>query len=117
MVKKDIKKLAEMSYNNNELNIDRVDEIVKHLNRKELRLYINSLKKVEKRKTVYIESASELNEKYKDELINLYGSKKVQFIENKDLLLGLRITENDMVYNLNLENSLQQFTKYLEKTL
>lgn len=117
MDKRLIKKLVEAGYVDHKLDADRVNKIAEHLTRLELKEYIKALKERRKRLTVYIDSSFELPEQFKKELEDLFVNKEVIFRKDSNLMLGIRITENDIVYNLNLQNSLQQIKGYFEKYL
>lgn len=115
MDKKLIKKLAAASYRKNKLDEDKVNRIALKLNRRELRGYIKALKEMQSRFRVYVEYTNELGEAGKKEIEELFPGKEVIFQKNSDLLMGIRITENDIVSNINLGNSLKQITAYVEK--
>lgn len=115
MEKKLIKKLANASYVKNSLDVSRVNKIVANLSRRELREYIRVLKSLEKKFTVYIEHTNELSEVCRENLENLFKDKRIIFRRNDDLILGIRIIENDIIYNLNLKNSLKRIEGYFER--
>lgn len=115
MDRKLIKKLAIISYTDNKLDEKKVNRIVVNLNRRELREYIKDLKVLQSKIRVYVEYSKELGEKYKKEVEALFPNKEVIFRKNEELLVGLRITENDIVSNINLNSSLKQIAEYVEK--
>jgi len=115
MDKKLIKKLAKASYIGNQIDEKSVNRIVPNLNRKQLKEYIKALKNLENKFTVYIDYSNELRENNKKEIVGLFPNKKVYFKKNADLIMGIKIRENDIVRNINLKNSLKQITKYFEK--
>jgi len=117
MDKKLIKKLAIVSYINNKLNEEKVNRIVKNLSRRELREYIKALRDLQNKNTVYVDYSNELDDNYKREIEGIFPNKEVIFRRNKDLILGVKITENDIVSNINLNNSLKQITMYFDKYL
>ncbi len=117
MNKKKIKQLADISFVNKKLNTDTVEKITEKLNSKEFREYIKALKRVLAKTNVYIESASELDAKDKKSFEELYKNKTLVFRINPELIMGIRIIEDDMVYNLNIENSIIQIKDYLDKSL
>lgn len=117
MDKKQIAKLAEISYIDNKLNADRVEKIISHLDKGELREYLKALRKQEQKLVVYIDYALELSEDNKKKFENLYPDKIVIFRNNPDLVMGIRITEDDMVYNFNMDNALGQIREYLDKSI
>lgn len=117
MNSKKITQLADISFENNKLNTNIVEKITKKLNSKEFREYIKALKRVLAKTNVYIESASELDTKDKKSFEEIYKNKSLVFRTNPELIMGIRIIEDDMVYNLNIENSIIQIKDYLDKSL
>jgi hypothetical protein len=109
-----IQKLVVVSYTDGDLNAEIVEKIAPRLTRTQLKSYIHCLKDAEKRSTVIVESSSDIRTRDVEELHKLFG-KKIKARTNPDLLLGLRITDNDDVYNMNLKNSLERITDYVER--
>ena len=114
---KAIAKLAEISYISNTLNEKRVNNITKHLTKAELRAYLKALKRLEKKNNILFEYAYDLSEQNKKKFKELYGDKQITFIKNPDLLVGIRITEDDKVYNLNMNHALEQVNIFISKSL
>lgn len=114
MNNKQIEKLAQISYSNNELDGDRVARIMQHLSRGELREYLRQLRRIEAKLTVYIDSNADLDAQSKKKFEALYPKKKVVFRVDPSLLFGVRITEGDMIYNLNMKSSLENIKMYLK---
>lgn len=110
-----IKKLAKASYIDSRVDEKKVERIAPNLNRKQLKEYIKALKNLESKFTVYIDHSSELRGNIKKEIEELFPNKRAIFRKNEDLIMGIKITENDIVGNINLRNSLDQITKYFEK--
>lgn len=117
MNKKDIEKLAEASYSNNKLNTEIVGKITANLRSREIKAYVKALKRHERSLSIYVESALELNNEYKQQIRQLFSDKNVLFIINEDLIFGIRITENDNEYNFDLRSSVSKITEYLYKYL
>ena len=111
--KKQIAKLAEISYIDSVLDEKRVLRIAKQLGRSELKSYLKALRQSEDKKTVFVESNLELSGQEKMSFSKLYANKQVKFRVEPDLLFGVRIIEGDMVYNLNMKSALDQISKYL----
>lgn len=108
MNKKQIQKLASESYKNNSLDEKTVLKISSMLRRKELKGYIQILKNKEKEKTVEIYLTKLPSQKLKDVFLQVYQNKKIVYKIDKSLIGGVKIIENDMIYNLNIENILNQ---------
>lgn len=117
MDKKQIAKLAEISYINNVLDGETVQKIVARLNNKESREYLKALKRRRKKIEVYIDYALELTEENKKKFKDIFPDKKVIFRNNPGLIMGIRITEDDKVYNFNISNELSQIKEFLDKSL
>lgn len=113
--KKKIAKLVEISYIDNVLNEERVLRIAKQLGRAELKNYLKALRLSEDKRTVFVESNFELSEQNKKSFVNLFADKRVKFRIEPNLLFGIRIIEDDMVYNLNMKSALDQISMYLNK--
>lgn len=117
MDKKQIAKLAEISYIDNKLDAERVEKIIGHLDKPESRQYLKALKRQEKKLIVYIDHALDLSDENKKNFEQLFPGKKVIFRKDPDLLIGIRITEDDMVYNVNMNNALEQLKNYIDRTI
>lgn len=117
MDNKDIAKLAEISYIDNRLDGDRVSRIVKHLSRPELREYFRALKRQERKLVVYVDSNFELSAGEKKKFEELYPGRRVIFRIDESLVFGVRITEDDIVTNLNMKSSLEALKGYLNKSI
>lgn len=115
MDRKLIKKLGNISFINNRLDEKIVNRIVINLNRQELREYIKTLKFLQSRIRVIVEYSKELSIANKKGVEELFGDKEVVFKKNKNLLMGIRVTENDIVTNMNLNNSLKQIRAFVNK--
>lgn len=107
-----IKQLVEASYTDGILNAEVVFAIADRLSRKHLKSYIHALKEHEKQHTVIVEVPSEKAFTDADAFATLFRNKKVRFQENPDLLIGVRIRDNDDVYNMNLQKTLERIATY-----
>ncbi|MBI2443183.1 MAG: hypothetical protein HYV40_04740 [Candidatus Levybacteria bacterium] len=115
MKKKALKKIATASYNNGELDESFVNEVTSHLTRKELKDYIRALKLLEKKKRIYIDTSFSPSAMQEEMLREQFAGKDVVFQIDPDLLLGLRITDNDIVYDMNLKRTLDALEEYIER--
>lgn len=117
MTKKFLKQLIQISYDGNALNQKNVDNIAHLLNRKDLRKYIKSLKSREKEITVEIAIPNGTNQtEYIKKFQTLFSDKKIRIMQDPNLLLGVRITDNDIVYDLSLQNKMNQLQNYVEES-
>lgn len=110
MTKKIISQLVIASYTKDMLDEKKVNRIVSLLSRAELKLYIRGLKLSEKSRTISLVLPDK-------KLYNKADAKRlrkqVTVVEDKSLLLGAKIIDNDMVYDLSLKNSLDEFIQSL----
>lgn len=106
--------LAEASFTNNQLDQKKVTDIAENLDRKTLKAYIRALKLAEKKRNVYIDLPH--GDVYnKSDFAQLFGDKNIIIKENPDLLLGMRITDNDMIHNYSLQNTLHQLIRNIKE--
>ena len=107
MRRKIIKKLAEESYLNGNLDKKKVSRIEKLLKKQYLKAYIKDLKTIEAKKTVKITVPDEtgLNEKRRI-FSKIYPGKRIVFSLDPGLLTGIRVEEFDNLYELSLRNVL-----------
>lgn len=114
MIRKEIKKLVLASYTNNKLDKKRVDKIVKHLTRSELKNYIKYLKLNEKSKNIVVEVSSLSNkEQIMKNIKKNYPDKNISVIENRKIIAGIKITNNDIIYEANLKNRLENLVAFM----
>lgn len=108
---KKIKVLVLSSYTNKKLNADRVNKIAGLLARKDLKTYIKVLKSYEKENTVIIN----LPFLYNDKRIfdKMFKGKKIIYKEDPSLMAGVRIINNDIVYEHDLKNTLENIATYI----
>lgn len=107
MSKKQLQKLVSASYKNNQLDPEMVSEIADLLSRTELKKYINALKNTEKKSSVIIRTPQVPDTKTVDLFTKIYKNKNVIFEQDSALLLGVQVINNDLVYNMNLKNRLE----------
>jgi F0F1-type ATP synthase delta subunit len=114
MTTKQIKNLAIASYSGELLDAKKVNRVAKLLNRNELKRYIKFLKALEQSKTVKV-IMSDLKTKnlITKELKNKFPNKKMEFLEDKSLIAGLKIIDNDNIYDFNLANTLGNLVSYI----
>lgn len=115
MTKKQIKKLINASYIKNSLNSARVNRIARQLTRAELKLFIKLLKNYEKSKTItlFVSNISEANEIIK-QIKKIYSDKNVVIKEDKSLIAGVRLVDNDTIYDANIKNSLDEIVSFIK---
>lgn len=117
MTYKYIKKLAENSYKSFDLDQKSVEKIIKLLTKKELREYIKILKKLEQKKSIIIVIPNEKISKksLSMQLKKIFPDRKIIYQTDPSLLLGIRIIDNDLIYELNLKDTLEQISTHIIK--
>lgn len=114
MTKKEIKKLVLASYTKEKLDVKKVNKIIKFFTKSDLKKYINYLKLSEKSKNIIVE-VSNLSEKNKimKEIKKMYPNKNISIKENKNIIAGIKITNNDIIYEANLKNNLENLVAFM----
>lgn len=113
MNKKKIDKLVLASYSKNNLNKRSVNRISTLLSKSDLKKYINGLKLTEKKRSLII--SSPINNQDLKKFQKLFPHKKILLTKDPSLLLGVQITDNDIVYEFTLKNSLDKIQDYIEQ--
>lgn len=113
MTNKLIKKLADASYSKNWLDQNKVNKIVKKLTKSDLKQYIKELKALENKKRVYVYMAKLADTKLQNQIKKFFIGKKVLFQEDKNLIAGIKIVNNDIVFEQNLRNNLNNMINYI----
>ncbi len=115
MTKKQIKKLLTLSFTNGLLDTKKVEFIASNLKRKELKQYIKALKMWEKGQSIIVRAAKSPSDLDKNKFASIFQDKNIIFETNPSLLLGIKIIDNDMEYELNLKNKLESILSYLSQ--
>jgi F0F1-type ATP synthase delta subunit len=116
MTKKQIKNLVTASYTRETLDSKKVSRIVKILTRLELKEYIKEIRNRETSKTLFVFVPSISAKEYlKKTFKRLFPEKTVEFKEDQSLIAGMRIVNNDNVYDFNLRNNLENLVSYINQ--
>lgn len=113
MNSKKIDELISASYKDNYLNQKKVNKIVSLIGNSDLKKYINGLKLKELKKSLIISSPVDIQDSRKFE--NLFPHKKIVFKKDPSLMLGIRVVDNDLVYEFTLKNALDKIVSYIEQ--
>lgn len=111
-----IKQIVVESYTDDTLDEGKVNKIVSHLNHDDLKIYIKALKYMEKKLTVTIDAPLAIDKDSKKELQDMFLAKRMVYNVDPSLLLGLKITDNDDVYDLSLKKKFEIIENFLEET-
>lgn len=118
MNKVTLRKLAIASYEKNELSWKKISKIIMHLKKTELKHYIKLLKLLEKQKTISI-VLPKTSSKQKNNIVKkfkkIYTGKKIDVLENDELIFGIKIIDNDLIYEYNLNHTLNNIREQIIK--
>lgn len=112
MTKKELEAIILKSYTNNVLDETAAVAITNNLSRNDLKEYIKALKQYEKKRTVVITMALPTDEKTKKEFEELFPDKQLDYEIDKELLLGVRIANDDLIYELSLKNAFDELVEH-----
>lgn len=112
MTKKQIAALVTESYTKDKLDEKKVEHIASLISRKDLKKYLRGLKLAEKSRTVslVLPDANVYNNSEKL-LQGVFQGKRIIVEEDPSLLLGMKVIDNDTVYDMSLKNNLETFTQ------
>ena len=115
MNKKIFKKFVEECIDGNNFDEKKIEYISSKLNRENLKIFISELKKQIEKSTIYVETAFPITDKeaYIKELESLFPNKKIEFRVNPSLIIGVRIIDNDNVYDNNMNNLLNKIEHHV----
>jgi hypothetical protein len=113
MNKQILAQLIEQCLTNKKLDNKKVEKIAQQLTRTQLKAYIDGLKRFVSKNTVVVESAGKLSAATREEFVKLFKDKDVVFRHNPELIVGTRIIDNDIIYELNLKDTLQHMKQYV----
>lgn len=117
MNKKTLKKLITISITKNSLDPKKVEKIANVLSQKELKEYVRAIRDWEQRKKVVIISPKALTRDVINKFKKMFVDKKVINNIDPSLVVGLKIINNDLVYDLSFKNTLKNLTNASQGTL
>ncbi|MCL4354100.1 hypothetical protein M1349_01355 [Patescibacteria group bacterium] len=115
MTSKQIKSLVLQSYTKEVLDQKKVTRIAKLLKRSDLKSYIKALKGLEKEKTVTVVLPDiKMKKKDLDKQFKLaFPNKSINYETDESLLVGVKIINNDLIYEFNLRDTLKRINSYI----
>lgn len=109
MTKTQIKNLALASFSNNGIDEKKVLKIIKLFKQSELRAYIKHLKAIDETKKIKVVLANkDMQKDSKKELSKIYKNKQIDFEYDENMILGLKIIDNDLIYEYNLKDAINK---------
>lgn len=115
MNKKRFKNLVLASYKNNELSQNKVEQIANLLSKKELKGYIKELRRYEKKRTVVISLPRLLEKDDQTKIASLFKGKRVVYMIDPSLVVGIKVIDNDLISEYNLKNTLEQIASHVKQ--
>ena len=109
-----LKKLVLESYIDGELDPQKVNKIADLLTKSELKLYIKALKNWEKEHSIIVDVPTE-DMVYQEQIQTLFPDRKIVMQVDPSLLLGMRLQQNDDIYEVSLKNTLDKITEHIEE--
>lgn len=116
MTKKQLKELLGKSYTKDKLDSEKVEMIANVLPRRDLKNYIRGIKTWEKRKNIVISLPYLPSEEEKRKLESLYPKKSLIYDIDPELLVGVRVNENDTIMDFSARNALNNLLEHLDQT-
>ena len=115
MKKRLLKQLVLESYDKGHLLEDKVLAIANQLDRKELKQFIGALKQSEKLRTVFVDMPFDGTDEDMKSLQSLFPDKKIVLRTDKTLMAGMRIVNNDDIFEMNLKHNLDAIIEHVNE--
>ena len=109
------KTLVISSYKNEHLDPKIVALIADHLNRQSLKQYIHLLKQEESKKQIIITSPKSLTNAEKQIVMQQFPKKNIIYVLDPSMLGGIRIADQDSVYEMSLKQTFHDIIRHLSK--
>jgi F0F1-type ATP synthase delta subunit len=114
MNKAKIDYLVSQSYKRNDLDIAKTDAVRQMLNKSDFKEYINALKKKENKNNIIILSPVDITDKKMFE--EKFPNRKIIYRIDPSLIAGVKIIDNDIIYEMSLKSSLEGIIDSINKT-
>lgn len=101
------------SYEDGQLDKKTVDTIATQLKRHELKQYVRLLKQDEKKKMVFVTMPTDVTKETQKKIEGLFPGKKIVYEIDPEMISGIKITNNDIEYELSLNQTLHAIMTYL----
>lgn len=114
MTKKNLKLLAQKSFKGNYMDPKKIKKIASLLKRSELRNYLNFLRlqDLQKKITVITPEAAKGLQKT---LSKMYPNRRINYAEDPSIILGIKVIDNDTIYELDLKDTLNSLKDYIKQ--
>lgn len=115
MNKNQLENLVTLSYTGDYLDEKTVLAVADRLKRGSLKRYIKELRKRENKNRVVVTLPIKPDEKDKKRFHEIFTGKKILFNADQSLLMGVQITNDDIIYNLNLKDALEKIVSHVSR--
>lgn len=113
--KKILAKIVQASKEKKHISQNHVTMIAQSMSRSQLKQFIKALQNDMLQNTVYVDTAAPLSDNGQDQFQNQYPNKNVVFSVNPQIILGCRVTNNDLVYEGDLKSRLNVILEGVKK--
>ncbi|MDO8460827.1 MAG: hypothetical protein Q7S38_00110 [bacterium] len=110
-----LENLVTLSYTGDSLDEKTVLAVASRLKRESLKRYIKELRMRENKNRVIVTLPFQPDEKDKKRFGDIFAGKKILFNIDQSLLMGIQIINSDIIYNLNLKDSLERVVSHVSK--
>ena len=114
-MKKKLQNLVELSYKNGNLDQETVALIASKLSRRELKQFIRLLIQEENKKQVFVTASTELDKASREKIQHLFPDKKVVSTVDPSMISGIKVVENDVEFEINLNRRFHDIIQFLSK--
>lgn len=116
MTRRQLKKLAVYTEKTEGIPDEDFYTLAKKLNRSSLKKFIKILKIYEQQRNVIVSLPTVPDEKLKEKLQTMYPNKKIVYNVEPLLIAGIRILDNDLLYELSFKDRLEKIIDTLEQS-
>lgn len=117
MTKKQIEQLVLQSYTGDNLDNRKVERLIGQVSRRDLKMYIRTLRNWERKRSVEILIPDEGYKKNikLDMIKKMFPKKRVKYSVDSSLITGVKVISEDMVYDFNLKDTLENIVEHIRK--
>lgn len=112
---KKLESIVKASYKNGQLDKETVEFIANKLTRNDLKLYIKLLDQEENKKQVFVTASTELDKASKEKIQHLFPNKNVVYSVDPSMITGIKVVENDVEFEINLNRRFHDIIQFLSK--
>lgn len=114
MTKKLLHQIIKYCYKDNIISPENVNKVVGYLDRSDFKEFVKGLKMYEIKHSVFIDLPID-NNNLKSKFKEIFPNKKIVLGLDNTLMLGLRILDYDMLFEINLKSNLKRILSYIEE--